>query len=69
MSKETEGDIIEDIKVNGAGQTEKKVYKKIAFVGEGGYGRCYKVEEISTKKIFALKIISRDRLTRPKAKQ
>ena len=44
-------------------------YIKGKFLGKGGFARCYELTDMTTKKIFAGKIVSKQLLTKPHQKE
>lgn len=46
-----------------------KKYIKGKFLGKGGFAKCYEVSNMETKKISAIKIISKETIKKSKAKQ
>ncbi|XP_043909920.1 inactive serine/threonine-protein kinase PLK5 [Protopterus annectens] len=40
-----------------------KLYKKGRLLGKGAFGRCYKITDISTNQVYAVKIVPRSRMT------
>jgi polo-like kinase 1 len=51
------------------GQTYVVQYSKGKFLGKGGFAKCYEFTNISTNQVIAAKIVSKDSLTRHRAKQ
>lgn len=51
------------------GEVYTRVYKRGSFLGKGGFARCYEFTASDTRKIFACKIISKERLTKSRARQ
>mmetsp|Transcript_35402 Transcript_35402/g.105208 ORF Transcript_35402/g.105208 Transcript_35402/m.105208 type:complete len:985 (-) Transcript_35402:188-3142(-) len=42
-------------------------YSKGRFLGKGGFAKCYEVQDMETKEIFAAKIVSKASITKPRA--
>jgi len=42
-------------------------YQKGKFLGKGGFAKCYEVQDMETKQIFAAKIVLKSAVTKPSA--
>ena len=51
------------------GEIIEKVYNKGRFLGKGGFAKCYQLTCNDTKKVVAVKIISKENLSKARAKQ
>ena len=60
--------IIEKIPTN-TGEPYIKKYKKIRFLGKGGFARCYELFDEETHKSYAVKIIKKTSLIKSRTKQ
>ncbi|CAE7386055.1 CCRP1, partial [Symbiodinium sp. CCMP2456] len=59
-------DIIEDRSCRGRSGLPAR-YQKGRFLGKGGFAKCYEVQDLETKEIFAAKIVSKASITKPRA--
>ena len=60
--------IIEEF-VNENGETSCKKYIKGNFLGKGGFAKWYELTDLQTNELFAVKIISKSSLIKPRARQ
>lgn len=60
--------IIEKCTDNDGIQTRKR-YKKGLFLGKGGFAKCYEMTDLETNILYAAKIITKESLIKPRAKQ
>ncbi|CEG46225.1 plk plk-unclassified protein kinase [Plasmopara halstedii] len=51
------------------GYIRTRTYLKGKFLGKGGFARCYELECSQTGKIYAVKVVAKSSLVKPKAKQ
>mmetsp|Transcript_120942 Transcript_120942/g.342121 ORF Transcript_120942/g.342121 Transcript_120942/m.342121 type:complete len:951 (-) Transcript_120942:202-3054(-) len=42
-------------------------YKKGRFLGKGGFAKCYEVQDVDTKEVFAAKIVAKASISKPRA--
>lgn len=65
----SESSIIMEELVNENGDTSWKKYSKGSFLGKGGFAKCYELTDLQTNELFAVKIIAKSSLIKPRAKQ
>jgi len=61
--------IIEEKVVKGEGKVEIRKYEKGKYLGKGGFAKCYEFHCLETDKFLAAKIISKETLSKNRAKQ
>jgi serine/threonine protein kinase len=62
-------EMIEEKRVNEAGDTVLKRYERGRFLGKGGFAKCYELRDIDSGKLLAAKIIDKASLNKGRAKQ
>ena len=68
-SKKYDPQIIEEKRTSTHGETVVYKYTKGKFLGKGGFAKCYEFTNQQTNQILAAKIVSKDSLTKHRAKQ
>jgi hypothetical protein len=56
-------------RINSAGVTVFKQYKRGRYLGKGGFARCYELQSLDSLKVYAGKIIPKASITKPSAKK
>lgn len=56
-------------RINAAGQTVCKQYKRGRYLGKGGFARCYEMQSMDSLKVYAGKIIPKASIVKPSAKK
>ena len=64
-----DGEMIEEKYITEVGTGVVKRYERLKFLGRGGFAKCYKIKDLDTKKIYAMKIIDKSMLAKAKSMQ
>lgn len=62
-------EIIEEKYVKQNGDEVIKRYKRLQFLGKGGFAKCYEFECLNNNKIYAIKIVNKSTINKSSAKQ
>lgn len=62
-------EIIEEKYIKQNGEEVIKRYKRLQFLGKGGFAKCYEFECLNNNKIFAVKIVAKSTINKSSAKQ